>query len=134
MNKCIVLYENWQMKCCGENFSNGAKIKWLVSDGSQIKLPIQSDKIDYYYEAHSSDYKSLFVLEGNIKWIKAFYEKYKPSKENPKILVGVDGILYNIESSCEISDNKENMTFSAYIACVENFSVRPALESEVTFK
>ena len=117
-----------------EDFSNHSKIKWLVCDGSKIKLPIQTDCINYYYETHSLDYKSLFVLEGNIKWIKAFYEKYEISKGIPKIKIGVDGILCDIESSCDISDNKENMEFSGYIVCVENFSIRPALESEVTYK
>ncbi|MDD6313110.1 MAG: hypothetical protein PUB08_06600 [Firmicutes bacterium] len=130
MNKCIVLYEDWQMKCCGEDFSVNSKIEWLVCNGSEIKLPIKTDDIDYYYEAHSSDYKNLFVLEGNIKEIKAFYQKYEPTTENPKRLVGVDGILYDIKSSRDIVDNKENMAFSAYLVYIENFSIRPALENE----
>lgn len=134
MNKCIVFCEEWQIACCGNDFSVGTKIKWLVCKGSQVKTPIKIDNIDYYYEAHTPHYKNMLVLEGNVKWIKAFYQKYDRSKEDPKVFVGVDGMLCDIESNCDVVDKKENMDFSAYIVCVENFSVRPALESEVTFR
>lgn len=114
MNKCIVFYENWQKQCCGKDFSNSNKIKWLVCDGSEIKLSIKVDNIDYCYEAHSSNYKNLFVLEGTIDWIKAFYEKYEITKDIPRMKIGVDGILCDIESSCDITDNKDDMEFSGY--------------------
>lgn len=66
MNKCVVLYENWQMKCCGEDFAINSNIHWLVYDGAKVKLPIKIKKIDYYYEAHSSNYEKLLVLEGTV--------------------------------------------------------------------
>ncbi len=134
MNNCIVLYEDWQFECCGENFEIGNNIKWLVLCVESINLPIKTDKIDYYYEAHSSDYKKLFVLEGTINKIKALYEKYTTSENNSRLLVPVDGILYDINSSEEKINVKDDMDFSSYLVYIENYSIRPALESEVTFR
>lgn len=133
-DKCAVFYEGWQMECCGEDFSVGSNIKWIVCDGAQIKLPVNAERIDYCYEAHSSDYKNLFILEGKVKEIKAFYEKYEPSTDNPKLLVGTDGALYDINSSTDIACKKNNMCFSGYIASIENYSIRPAQKEEIIFK
>lgn len=134
MNRCVVLYEDWQFECCGEAYAVGENIKWLVLRVENIDIPIKTDKIDYYYEAHSSDYKKLFVLEGKINKIKALYEKYAESKDNPKLLIPVDGFLYDINSCQEKVGRKDDMAFSAYLVYIENFSIRPALESEVTFR
>jgi len=133
MNKCVVFYEDWQMECCGKKFSVNTNIKWLVCNGDMIKLPIKTDKIDYYYEAHSSDYKKLFILEGKVKEIKSFYQKYEKSK-NSNILVGVDGTLYNIDSSNNIEDKKDEMKFSGYLVYIEDYTIRPAQKNEVSFE
>ena len=128
MNNCTVLYDDWQFECCGEDFEVGSSIKWLVLNVESIDIPI------YYYEAHSSDYKKIFVLEGKIKQIKALYEKYTTSKNNPKLLVPIDGALYDISSSREKIERKGDMEFSSYLVYIENYSIRPALENEVSFK
>ncbi len=134
MNNCVVLYEDWQFECCGENFEVGNNIKWLVTNVENINIPIKTDKIDYYYEAHSSDYKKIFVLEGTIKQIKVLYEKYKTSDNNPRLLIPFDGALYDVFSCKEKMNEKNDMKFSSYLVYIENYSIRPSLESEVTFK
>ena len=134
MNNCIVLYDDWKFECCGENFEVGSNIKWLVLNAESIKTLIKTDKIDCYYEAHSSDYKKLLILKGTIKQIKALYEKYKTSDDNPRLLVPVDGVLANIHSSKEKKNKKDNVKFSSYLVYIENYSIRPALENEVTFR
>lgn len=134
MNKCVVLYESWQYECCGEDFKVGSKIEWLVMKGEKINLPIKTDNIDYYYEAHSTDYKNIFVLEGTIKEIKTLYLKYEPSKDNPKLLVPTNGFLSNVNTSKNVANKLDNMDFSSYLVYIENYSIREALESEVTFR
>ncbi len=131
MNNCIVLYDDWQFECCGEDFEVGSNIKWLVLNAESIDLPIKTDKIDYFYEAHSSDYEKLFVLEGKIKQIKALYEKYRTADDNPRLLVPVDGVLDNIHSSKEKAMQKDDMVFSYYLVYIEIYSIRSALKSEV---
>ena len=74
MNKCVVLYESWHYECCGEDFKVGSKIEWLVMKGENINLPIKTDNIDYYYEAHRADYKNIFLLKGTIKEIKTLLQ------------------------------------------------------------
>ena len=134
MNNCIILYKNWQFECCGEDFEIGNNIKWLVLDVEGIDIPTETDKIDYYYEAHSSDYEKLFVLEGKIKQIKAVYEKKRTVNDNPRLLVPADGVLEDIHSSKEKTEQKDGMKFSSYLVYIENYSIRPALKSEVTFR
>lgn len=130
----IVLYEDWQFECCGEDFEVGSNIKWLVLNVESIDFPIKTDKIDYYYEAHSSDYEKLFVLEETIKQIKALYEKYETADNNQRLLVPVARFLDDIHSSKEKTDEKDDMKFSSYLIYIENYSIRPALENEVTFR
>ena len=67
MKQIVALYESWQMECCGTDFSNMDNIKQFGTDGSNINCPIKTDQVDYYYKAHSSDYKKLYVLEGKAK-------------------------------------------------------------------
>ena len=130
MKKCIVFYEDWQMKCCGEEFSVNSKIKWFVCNGRKIKFPFKTERIDYYYDVHEFDDKKHFVLEGDIKEIKAVYQKYEVSSKNPEVLVGVDGILYDIKSSKDVVDTKNKMIFLGYLVYVENFSVRSTTKKE----
>lgn len=134
MKKCIVLYEYWEMCCCGEEFSIDSKIKWPVCNANEINLPIKTDKIDYFYDAHSSEYDSLSILEGTVKEIKALYKKYECTETIPKMLVPVDGKLYNINSSKDIEEKKENMDFSEYLVYIEDFSIRQSEKKDITFK
>lgn len=73
--KCVVFYESWQMECCGIAFSIGDTVKWLVYKTEQINTPVDIGRIDYCYEAHSSDWQNLFVLEGKVETIKILYQQ-----------------------------------------------------------
>lgn len=133
MNKCIVFYESWQMECCGTGFQIGDTVKWLVCSSYPLVTPVDVGKIDYCYEAHDSDWKNIFMLEGIVKHIQILYEKYAPSKDNPKLLAPVSGRL--IESNCAKGFEKSvnDMKPSGYIVEIVNYSVRPAKKEEVTF-
>lgn len=56
MSKCVVFYESWQMECCGKIFKTGDRIKWLVCKCDSLNTPVDVGKIEYYYEAHDSDW------------------------------------------------------------------------------
>lgn len=74
--KCTVFYESWQMECCGTGFSVDDRVKWLVN---KIKQPItvgNIGEINYCYEAHSSDWQNIFVLEGKL-WTQKKQEVLK---------------------------------------------------------
>lgn len=72
--QCVVFYEGWQIECCGTAFSIGDAIKWPVGKGTQLNTPVKVATIDYCYEAHDSNWKKLFVLEGSLR-ISRFYTR-----------------------------------------------------------
>lgn len=57
--KCTIFYECWQMECCGTPFAIGDTIKWLVMETEQLNIPVDVGKINYCYEAHSSDWHNI---------------------------------------------------------------------------
>ena len=57
-----VYYEMWQMECCGEPFSVGDTVKWLVQKAEFIDMPIDVSDIPYCYQAHSSEWKKQIML------------------------------------------------------------------------
>ena len=95
--KCTVTYDCWQMECCGTPFSVGDTVKWFVkaydtverSDilSDSLKTYFDNWKTDYDYDAHSSDWQDILVLEGKVETIKILYHKYetKVKKNNKKI-------------------------------------------------
>ena len=74
--KCTVFYDSWQMECCGTPFSVGDIVKWLVLKAEQLNTPVNVGAINYCYEAHSSDWQNIFVLEGKVETIKILYHSY----------------------------------------------------------
>lgn len=130
--KCVVLYEDWQMQCCGEPFKIGDTVKWIVSKTDSNEIPVDVGIINYYYETHSSDYKELFILCGIVDKIRALYYKYE-ELPNSKINIPVDGLTLNIDSADGGDEPLEKLDFSAYIVSLNNINIRPAEESEVTF-
>ena len=134
MNKCIVFYERWQMECCGIEFQTGDTVKWLVCNSYPLITPVDVGKVDYCYEAHDSDWKKIFVLEGIVEHIQILYERYAPLKDNPKLLAPVSGKL--IASNCAKGFEKDvdDMKPSGYIVDIIRYLIRPAKKEEVTFK
>lgn len=136
MNQYTVLYEGWQMQCCGAPFDVGDKIQWLVFkvDEDEIKLPVYGEKIDYCYEAHSSDYSKLLMLSGVVKNIRALYCKYEPSAKNPQYLIPVSGFTVIKTHADGWEKPIANSKFSDYIIDLIDIKIRAAKQSEVTFK
>lgn len=134
MNKCIVFYETWQMECCGTDFLIGDTIKWLVYKCNHLNTPVDVGKVEYCYEAHDSNWEKIFVLEGKVEKIQILYEKYEPSKENPKLLKPVNGMLIKSEVARGFDKSFDGMEASGYVVEVSNYTIRPAKKEEVTFR
>lgn len=129
-----VYYEMWQMECCGEPFSVGDRVTWLVSKSELENMSIDVSDIDFYYQAHSSDWKSLFVLEGKVKQIEILYQTYKRSETDSRHLVPVSGELEEADNACGNEGGWDGLTkASGYVVVLQETTVRRAKKSEVTF-
>ena len=133
MRKYAVLYEAWQMRCCGIPFAEGDRIKWLVCKVDLLNTAVDIGEIDYCYEAHSSEWNSLFMLEGRVKEIKILYEEYMPSRDNMNLLVPVRGKLVKTQNADGFDEKLDDMKASAYIVQLDECTIRPAKKEEVTF-
>jgi len=134
LKECSVFYEEWQMACCGEPFKVGDRINWLVLAGGPVNIAVEIGHIDYSYEAHSSEWKKLFVLEGTVKKIELLYEKYEPMADNPRCLYPVDGIMVEADSARGFEKDYKDMKINGYVIKISDYAVRKAMKKEVTFK
>lgn len=133
LNKCIVLYDDWQMQCCGTPFKVGDTVRWLVLKMDSDNIPVNVGAIDYYYEAHDSDYKTLFMLNGVVSEIRSLHYKYEESPNNPNVNIPVLGLTVNVDSADGWNEPLEGLPFSAYIVKLEDVNIRAVIKSEVTF-
>lgn len=132
--KCTVFYESWQMECCGTGFSIDDRGKWLVN---KIKQPItvgNIGEINYCYEAHSSDWQNIFVLEGKVETIKILYQSYVPSEDNPRLMIPVGGKTVDTEKARGFEKEVDDMEASGYIVTLSEYTIRHANKEEVPFK
>lgn len=134
MNKCRVFYECWQMECCGEAFSIGDNVKWLVHENGDLNTPVDLGEIDYCYEAHSSDWRRLLVLEGKVEEIKILYERYMPTPNDDRLLVPVSGEVIGAERAKGFDRKVRGMEAAGYVVLLSGYTVRAAQKEEVTFR
>lgn len=132
--KCVVFYECWQMECCGTTFTIGDRVKWLVMRPEYFKAPIDIDTIDYIYEAHSSEWKKIYVLEGTVEMIRTLYQKYAPSEHNARLLVPVDGKLIEVKKAKGYDNPFKDMEAGGYVVDLNECAIRPAKKEEITFR
>ncbi len=121
------------MECCGKAFSIGDTVKWLVCKTEQINTPVDIGEINYCYEAHSSDWQNIFVLEGKVETIKILYQKYE-SVDNLPYLVPVGGEIVETECAKGFDKKFHDMEASGYIVSLNEYAIRPAKKNDVTFK
>lgn len=53
------------MDCCGTAFCENDRIQWLVYECGSLNTPVSVGRIDYCYEAYSSDWTRLYVFGKN---------------------------------------------------------------------
>lgn len=132
--KCNVFYESWQMECCGTAFSVRDTVKWLVYKAEQLNTPVDIGEINYCYEAHSSDWENILVLEGRVETIKILYQRYVPSIDNSRLLVPISGETVSAKRVEGFEEKLNDMELSGYIVGLNDCTIRPAAQEEVSFK
>lgn len=138
MDNCKVAYEEWQYACCGVRFTVGDKIKWLVIDYGQVTgvmppdIVTQVGQIDYFYEAHSSDWKNISVLTGTVQRIQGLYYRYG-SVPGQRALVPLSGSIVDLQN-CDAADSIEDLRLAEYIVELTDCDIRPAKEADITFR
>ncbi len=131
---CKVYYEMWQMDCCGKAFSVGDTVKWLVQKAEFIDMPIDVSDIAYCYQAHSSKWRKLFVLEGKVKRIEILYQTYRRSDTDSRWLEPVSGEMAETDNACSDGGCWDGLTrASGYVVELQEATVRHAKKIEVTF-
>ena len=133
MNKCTVYYEGWELDCCGTEFQTGDTVEWLVCDSCPLITPVDVGKIDYLYDAHNSEWKNIFVLEGTVDHIQILYQNHAPSKDDPQLLVPVSGKLIESDRAEKFEKYVDGMRPGGFVVDIINYSIRPAKKEEVTF-
>lgn len=135
-NKCAVFYDSWQLECCGHPFGIGDTVNWLVLELEQgdLNTPVDMGKVDYCYEAHSSAWQELFVLQGRVERIQTLYQKYEPHKDNPQMLIPTGGRLVETQKAQGFEKDMDGLKATGYLVSISGPAVRPARKEEVTFK
>jgi len=140
MAVCNVLYEGWQMQCCGTPFDAGETVSWLIGklgadtywDSSFMKL--SCERMEYYYEAHSSEYEKLFVVHGTVSRIFAVHSAIEQNPDGSNTNIRVPKIVTPVNHANGLDENIDGFEFNSYCVVLENVILRPANKSEVTFR
>lgn len=120
---CTVLYEGWQMKCCGQPFKIGDMVKWDIFAFNETLTDIPQT-IEYIYNAHYETSDGLLILQGIVHQINAIYTKYKASADNPQLLVPVSSLLKSLVKADGNEEEVNGMTFDSYIIVLGDVSIK----------
>lgn len=97
METCKVLYDVWEMQCCGEPFKVGSRIEWLGAKITDKYLPDYKDMVDYHHQRHYC-YELMSAIKGVVKSITVHYYTFKEEgqmlvqdKEKCVAMESVDG-------------------------------------------
>jgi hypothetical protein len=111
MDKCTVVVDDWEMKCCGSPFKVGDTVKWYVSKWENYeKLLVDVGNIDFRYNDHMKDSDIVFEIEGNVVNIFAIHYAYTSKHELEQyrgVAIPISGILVKIEKSYGWDENAD---------------------------
>lgn len=128
---CTVLYEGWQMECCGQPFSIGDVVKWDVFAFNKTLTDV-TQTIEYIYDAHYETSDGLLTLQGTVHQINAIYTKYKSSTDNPQFLIPVSSLLKSIVKADGDEEEMNGMTFNSYIVVLRDISIKEVANKQHT--
>jgi len=130
MNK-TVLYEGWQMGCCGTPFKVGDSVEWTVNDTSDINNDILQDIdiIDYLEEHHdeAGSVKAKWVLSGKVESITLLYNRYKT--ENNR-LIPVEAKLIETNDTEHRKEEIDEFRFCDFIVKLSDAKTRSVSEQK----
>ena len=129
-NYYTVLYEGWQMQCCGQPFSINDMGRWDVFTFNKTLTDV-NQTIEYIYDAHYETSDGLHILQGTVHQINAIYTKYKPSAANPQFLIPVSSLLRSVVDANGYEEEINGMTFDSYIVVLRNVSIKKVTNQTV---
>ena len=134
--KAKIFYDLWEMECCGTPFKIGEGVDWLVRNIDGIKDTIEVDNLDYIYDAHNDDWENIYKLKGIVKTINIYYEKFEIKEvdgRNMLVPIPKTSKIVNTNSSDDYEEEMDGLKASAYVVELEDVTIRPATEKEVTY-
>lgn len=127
---CTVLYEGWQMQCCGQPFSIDDMVKWDVFVFNKTLTDV-NQAIEYIYDAHYEKSDGLLILQGIVHQINAIYTKYKSYADNPQLLIPVSNLLRNVVKADGYEEEINEMTFNSYIVVLRDVDIKEVSNKQV---
>ena len=141
MDICSVIYEDWQMQCCGTPFKVGETVEWLATKWTPAYTALESllmqfsiEKISYCYEAHGSEHDELFVISGIVSKIIAIRSAIEPDPNNSKINISVPKIALPVNHADGSDEDVDGFKLDFYVITLENVAIRSADPTDVSFK
>lgn len=132
LKPCVVLYQDWQMDCCGTPFRPGDRVEWPVVvwnsqpvDNNTFDPVSIVGPIDYLYEAHGCESDTLFTLTGTVDRLEGLYCEYITVGQRPKVLVPVSGILREMDVAKGFEEPVDGLEFSDYIVHLKDWTITP---------
>lgn len=128
---CTVLYEGWQMQCCGQPFSIGDIVRWDVFAFNKTLTDV-NQAIEYIYDAHYETSDGLLILQGTIHQISAIYTKYKSPADNSRLLIPVSSLLRSVVKADGYEAEIDGMTFNSYIVVLRDVGIKEVADKQHT--
>lgn len=134
--KKIVVYEGWEMECCGTPFKIGDSISWPVFDADDPTAldHMGVDHVDYYEEHHSgepdNDMSPLYRLTGTVASIRLLYCRYERESKRSKFMIPVEGKLVDSDNAEQWNKDIDNYSFRSFIVGVDDVTVARMTEEK----
>ena len=142
MDTYHILYEDWQMQCCGIEFSTGGTVRWPVAkwdtswndDWDLAFMQLSLGTVGYVYDAHSSKYEELSIVEGIVDKIYAIYASLEPHSTDSKMNIRLPRIAISVNHADGWDEDVDSYTFSSYFVILKDSVIRQATQTDITFK
>jgi hypothetical protein len=129
MNK-VILYESWQMECCGDAFIIGDEVKWSVTDAEKSSAKEYAlDKLDYIEDHHGPlGSEAWKIITGTVVKIKIGYALYKQS--HGIVYTPFDYKYIEAQEANNWYENIDDYEFSFFIVELGDAKTRPITKAE----
>ena len=141
MDTCFVLYEDWQMQCCGKRFGIKQTVTWpvLKFDARYIAdwwylpfLSLSLGEITYLHEAHKKYCQDFLLIEGVVEKIYAIYAAREPHPTEPKANIRIPKLAVPADYADGWHKDINGLELNAYFIALNDYTIRPALPADLT--
>lgn len=110
----VVVYEGWQMECCGNPFKVGDAVKWSVIEPANpgYLADIGIATVDFFEEHHHDTTERQLLLSGTVSSIRLLYFTYMP---HGNTLIPSKPMLVDARDTEQSHKDIGDYRFSAYV-------------------